>query len=336
MERTRFDYSLKNIPCPKLHNFLIDLTDKTVLFIRRLRWKVLHFNNGTVNDNNSDDKYGFKSQKNPPSIKHLEKFEEDLFNMIKEIKFRNNSDEFQTQLMRDVKSIRNSKQILVKADKSKYLYKVEPSNYKSMLLNKITNDYKLDTLNTIESINTDAYTIANKLKIEDRVGKFAQKEAYILLKDHKADFINKKQSRLINPAKTEVGLVSQQIIKGIVVDLIDKLGHNLWANTDGAIKWFQQIPGKIKATFIQFDIVDFYPSITEKILEDAIQFASSHTKITPLQVDIIKACRRTALVHDRAAWIKKDNSTQFDVPMGGVWFCPSGGSHRCVYFRHIE
>ena len=37
---------------------------------------------------------------------------------------------------------------------------------------------------------------------EDRFGKFKKKDTYILFKDHKPNFENKLQSRLINPSKT--------------------------------------------------------------------------------------------------------------------------------------
>ena len=38
------------------------------------------------------------------------------------------------------------------------------------------------------------------------------KDAYILFKDHKPNFDNKLQSRLIDPSKTELGIISKNII----------------------------------------------------------------------------------------------------------------------------
>ena len=42
MEKFTPMYSLKNIPFPKKHDFVLSLTDKIVDFIKRIRWKA-HF-----------------------------------------------------------------------------------------------------------------------------------------------------------------------------------------------------------------------------------------------------------------------------------------------------
>ena len=57
------------------------------------------------------------------------------------------------------------------------------------------------------------------MHIEDRLRKFKKKDAYILVKDHKPNFENKLQSRLINPSKTELGEVSKNIIQNIVINV---------------------------------------------------------------------------------------------------------------------
>ena len=87
------------------------------------------------------------------------------------------------------------------------MYKIEPSKYQEILKNNITDNYKIDYNNTIDQINKDTCSFASKLHINDRLGKFKKKEAYILFKDHKPNFINKLQSRLINPSKTELGKI---------------------------------------------------------------------------------------------------------------------------------
>ena len=62
-------------------------------------------------------------------------------------------------------------------------------------------------------IYNDTSKFASKLHIEDRLGKFKKKDAYVLFKDHKPNFENKLQSRLINPSKTELGKVSKILLK---------------------------------------------------------------------------------------------------------------------------
>jgi len=51
----------------------------------------------------------------------------------------------------------------------------------------------------------EAKIITKNLNIDDRVETTAMKEAFITLKDHKDNFENKPNCRLINPLKPEIG-----------------------------------------------------------------------------------------------------------------------------------
>ena len=129
----------------------------------------------------------------------------------------------------------------MRSDKSKNIYKIKPSKYQEILKSKITNNYKIDYNNTIEQIDKDTSKFASRLQIEDRLGKFKKKEAYILFKDHKPYFENKMPSRLINPSKTELDRISKCIIQNIVNN-VKKANHcNLWENSYETIEWFRGI-----------------------------------------------------------------------------------------------
>ena len=316
MEKTEFTESMKNIPTPKLHNFVILLMDKTIQFVKRLRWKAFFFDKG--NQTTEDvEKFGFNSTKNPPSNKHLENFEKDLFNIVRNIEFKKESNNFQKNMKKQILEIQNSDKVYIKADKSTNIYKLPPEQYDELKRDTVTKQYKLDKKNaTIKRINNDTYECANELKISDRMGFLKQTESYLLLKDHKNDFLNKKQVRLINPAKTELGKVSKIIIQNIVCKLKEKLNYNLWINTREAINWFVEMKHKKSATFIQFDIMDYYPSISEKLLDSAIALAKEHVDITDQQVKIIKLCRTSVLFHKNQTWIKSNTNNGFDTPMG--------------------
>ena len=220
------------------------------------------------------------------------------------------------KLNQDIKEVKKSNYIWVKSDKSKNIYKIKPSKYQEILKSKITNNYKIDYNNTIEQINKDTSNFASRLQIEDRLGKFKKKDAYILFKDHKLNFENKLPTRLINPSKTELGRISKFIIQNIV-NSVKKANHcNLWENSYETIEWFRRIKNKSKATFIQFDIIDFYPSITKNILIDSINYARKYIDITIEQYEIILACRKTVLKNNDSTWVK-NGLDNFDVPMGG-------------------
>ena len=70
---------------------------------------------------------------------------------------------------------------------------------------------------------------------------------------------------------------------------------NLWRNSYDTIEWFRKLKNKSKATFMQFDIIDFYPSISKNILIDSINYTQKYVDITKEQYDIILASRKTVL-----------------------------------------
>jgi len=89
-----------------------------------------------------------------------------------------------------------------------------------------------------------------------------------------------------------------------------------WQNSKSVIEWFKNIPNKRKCKFIQFDIEEFYPSISEELLNNSLKFASSHTDITEDEIEVIKHARKSLLFHSKEPWMKKKGKEDFDVTMG--------------------
>ena len=52
-----------------------------------------------------------------------------------------------------------------------------------------------------------------------------------------------------------------------------------WKNSFEVIEGFNNVQNKSKKFFINFDIVNFYPSITENHLINAINFAKKYTTV---------------------------------------------------------
>ena len=67
--------------------------------------------------------------------------------------------------------------------------------------------------------------------------------------------------------------------------------------------------------FIQCDIANFYPSISEDLMEKALIWASRHSYVSDLAVKVIIHSRRTILFDGKNTWCKKENS-KFDVGQG--------------------
>ena len=66
--------------------------------------------------------------------------------------------------------------------------------------------------------------------------------------------------------------------------------------------------------FIQIDVVNFYPSITEELLTDAIQWARGFVDISDQQEKAILKSKKSILYNDGSPWSKKGNN--FDVTQG--------------------
>ena len=57
-----------------------------------------------------------------------------------------------------------------------------------------------------------------------------------------------------------------------------------------------------------FDIVDFYPSISENLLDQALSWASDLADISDEDISIIKHARKSLLFNHGKPWIKNNNS----------------------------
>lgn len=318
---------MKNIPIPSRSTYIKKLIEKTESVIKRIRWKAFFFEQNKVknktsrdidnDDSNSaaDNNFGFKSRKCPPQNEELNNFEADVYDMIKNIEFRQVRDDFQDQLQHDIRKINNSTKAFIPADKTTNYYEVDKTTHDKLIMDNITSTYKKANTNTINAINNEAKDIATNLNIADRAERMAERQAFITLKDHKDNFQNKPSCRLINPAKSEIGRISKKLLENINTTIRQKTGLNQWKNSTSVINWFSSIQDKHQHTFAVFDIENFYPSITEKLLTDAITFAKQHTSITDRDIDIIMHSRKSLLFDKNTAWIKKNNSS-FDVTMG--------------------
>ena len=93
------------------------------------------------------------------------------------------------------------------------------------------------------------------------------------------------------------------------------------------IELFGNVNEKTRHSFILFDIVDFYPSISEKLLDQALSWASSLADISDEDISIIEHGRKLLIFNNGKSWIKNNNANLFDVTMGiGVRGGGAGGA----------
>ena len=136
----------------------------------------------------------------------------------------------------------------------------------------------------------------------------------MFLKDHKENFLNRPTTRLLNPAKNEIGRISKHILQNINKILSEETKVNGWKNTESVINWFESIPNKHLYTFLMFDITGFYPSIKEKLLWEGIRFAKHYISITKKDIEAIFQARKSLLYYIDKRWVKK-GERNFDISM---------------------
>jgi hypothetical protein len=72
-----------------------------------------------------------------------------------------------------------------------------------------------------------------------------------------------------------------------VTSLRERTKLNQWKNSFTVIDWLKQLNNKETLTFLLFDIVEFYPNITEDLLKKALEYAKNYVNISPDEVKII-------------------------------------------------
>ena len=95
----------------------------------------------------------------------------------------------------------------------------------------------------------------------------APKNAFVTVKDHKENFETNPKFRLINPAKSELGKINKITLDNINSQIRKRTEVNQWKNSLSVIYWFNNIKNKPRHSFLTFDIAEFYPSITEELLD---------------------------------------------------------------------
>ena len=124
MEKVTFDYSMKNIPLPSKNTYKAKLHVKVENVIKRMRWKSYFFHNPSAS-NQQTSNFGLKSRKSPSHVYDLKPLENDLLEMLENIKFRHVSNSFQSKLRKDIKKINSSTKAIIFADKTRNLYEME-------------------------------------------------------------------------------------------------------------------------------------------------------------------------------------------------------------------
>ena len=124
-----FEYSMKDIPLCNKKLYINKIFDQTSKFVNRMRWRAffyeLHNNGDELNpaDHTRDEELDvYNSRRSAPEMEKLKAFESDLFDIVKDIKFRNHKSEFQKSMQNNIKKLLSVNKIIVPSDKTSNLY----------------------------------------------------------------------------------------------------------------------------------------------------------------------------------------------------------------------
>ena len=167
----------------------------------------------------------------------------------------------------------------------------------------------------VDKVTSDHQNVVKNLEMSERVFETTPRASFITIKDHKDNFQNNPQVRLLNPCKPEIGRISKQILEKIIKQIREKCNLIQWQNSDSVIEWFKGLKNKERKRFIQFDIESFYPSITPELLDRALEWAENFITITEEEKNIIRQSKKSFLFTGNTPWVKKGD-VNFDIGMG--------------------
>ena len=312
---------MKNIPLCSERQYMSKMYSQVYSFIERIRWRASYFNIQKLDEKHQEEgkhhhKNTFPTRKTPPSDARLADFENALYKLISNIKFKNYSNQLLKTMKKDLKKITTSDKLFIFSDKSTNIYKIDKDSYNKLLKENITSEYKKSNPNTINKLNDETFQFIKKYNVKGKIKKIEQKQSFITIKDHKKDFPNKINCRLINPTKSPFNRLTKTKLDTINKRTIIGTKLNQWKNTDDVIKWFNSLTITPKTRFIKFDITKFYPTITKNTLIKAIKFAEKFTPISNNDQSLILHSCKSTIFYENETWEKISSTDLFNVGMG--------------------
>ena len=87
MEKINLAYSLKNIPISDERSYKLQFIEKIEIFIKRMWWKAIFFNNKDKPDDHKEQRYRLKTSNCALQVNEMIPFEDDLIQLVKRITF---------------------------------------------------------------------------------------------------------------------------------------------------------------------------------------------------------------------------------------------------------
>ena len=109
-------------------------------------------------------------------------------------------------------------------------------------------------------------------------------------------------------------------------------------NTSSVLQWLKNLPNKNRCASIAFNVVEFYPSISETLLQRALDFTANYVTISNDDCHIILQAKKSLLFNNGNPWQKRNTNTLFNVTMGsydGAEICELVGNYILSQLKEI-
>ena len=100
---------------------------------------------------------------------------------------------------------------------------------------------------------------------------------------------------LNQPCKGRNWEISKYFLEQINIKVRDLSSVNQWEETNTAISCFENIKNRSKCIFMQFDIEEFYPSISKELLLKPIIHTKTLVNISDKEINTIMHSRKSLL-----------------------------------------
>ena len=134
-------------------------------------------------------------------MKELVPFKNDLIDMLKVIEFRKVKNQFLTKMKNEIKTVKQSKKTLTFADKMSNMYRLSKEKHEQLLTNVATSNYKKTNNSIKKKINMAGKQVLKSNETLKHVEINRENNCFFTSKNHKDNFPNKQEVRLINLAK---------------------------------------------------------------------------------------------------------------------------------------
>ena len=144
MEQVNFGTSMKNIPVPNnKREHKVQTIQSVHAFVNKCRWEAKKALKPFGKE--TKETWGFRSTKAAPKVTELVQFERKLYELVKNIKYKDPKrpkPALQRKLAKDVASIKKQDKVIVASDKTSNYYLVDKRTYTDMIGKEVHKNYQ--------------------------------------------------------------------------------------------------------------------------------------------------------------------------------------------------